>query len=73
MSPNPKPGRAPPLQAGDGGKPLPRWILPAVMIPFLVVGGWYIIQNLAETSRMEDCQMAGRRNCVAPIDTSNMK
>jgi hypothetical protein len=52
--------------------PPPRWVVPAVMITILVVGGWFIIQNLTETSRMEDCQMAGRKNCVAPIDTSNM-
>jgi hypothetical protein len=51
----------------------PTWILPAVIIATLVVGGWFIIQNLSDTSRMEDCQMAGRHNCVPPIDTSNMK
>jgi hypothetical protein len=54
-------------------KPPPRWVLPAVMITVLVVGGWFIIQNLSDTSRMEDCQMAGRHNCVPPIDTSQMK
>jgi hypothetical protein len=51
----------------------PPWAVPAVMITILVVGGWFIIQNLADTSRLEDCQMAGRKNCVAPIDTSNMR
>jgi len=45
----------------------PRWVLPAIMISILVVGGWFIIQNLAETGKME-----GRHNCVPPIDTSNM-
>ncbi len=54
-------------------KPPPRWVLPTVMITVLVVGGWFIIQNLAATSQMEDCQMSGRHNCVPPIDTSQMK
>jgi hypothetical protein len=53
-------------------KPLPRWILPLCAIVTLTVGGWFIIDNLAATSRMEDCQMAGRHNCVPPIDTSKM-
>jgi hypothetical protein len=54
-------------------KPPPRWVLPLVMITVLTVGGWFIVQNLAATSQMEDCQMAGRHNCVPPIDTSQMK
>ena len=49
-----------------------RWVVPAVMISVLIVGGWFLIQSLAANSKMEDCVMAGRRNCVAPIDTSNM-
>ena len=52
-----------PLPRSDE-KPPPRWVLPAVMITVLVVGGWFIIQNLSDTSRMEDCQMSGRHNCV---------
>ncbi len=52
--------------------PLPRWVFPAIMIAILTIGGWFIIQNLTDTSRMEDCQMSGRKNCVPPIDTSNM-
>ncbi len=52
--------------------PPPRWVLPAIMIATLTIGGWYIIDNLAATSKMEDCTMSGRRNCVPPIDTSNM-
>jgi hypothetical protein len=51
----------------------PRWVLPLIAITTLTLGGWYIIQNLAANSKMEDCTMSGRRNCVPPIDTSNMK
>jgi hypothetical protein len=42
------------------------------MIAILTVGGWFIIQNLADTSKLEDCTMSGRRNCVPPIDTSKL-
>ncbi len=56
-------------EEGDGP---PRWVLPAIAITTLTVGGWYIIQNLAATSKLEDCTMSGRRNCVPPIDTSGM-
>ncbi len=51
---------------------VPRWVLPAFIIATLTIGGWFIIQNLATTSKMEDCTMSGRRNCVQPIDTSKM-
>jgi hypothetical protein len=50
----------------------PRWILPAVMIVILTVGGWFVIQTLTDSSRLEDCEMQGRHNCVAPVDTSKM-
>jgi hypothetical protein len=43
-----------------------------VSIAVLIVGGWYLVNGLADTSKMEDCEMAGRRNCVPPIDTSKV-
>jgi hypothetical protein len=76
-APSPAPGKRPgakfaPLEPRPEQAPLPRWILPVVMVTLLTVGGWFIIQNLADTSKMEDCTMAGRHNCVPPIDTSKM-
>jgi hypothetical protein len=59
-------------EQGEAEKRPPAWIVPAVAITVLSVGGWYIIQNLSETSKMEDCTMAGRHNCVEPIDTSKV-
>jgi hypothetical protein len=41
-------------------------------IALLVVGGWYLVNSLADNSKLEDCTMSGRKNCVAPIDTSNL-
>jgi len=37
-----------------------------VAIVVLVVGGWFLIQRLMAVSRLQDCQMQGRHNCVAP-------
>lgn len=58
--------------AADEQPPLPRWILPVIMIATLTIGGWFVIDNLSATSKMEDCTMSGRRNCVPPIDTSKL-
>jgi hypothetical protein len=38
-----------------------------VMLIILVVGGWFLIQWLTSTSKLQDCVMSGRKNC-APID-----
>jgi hypothetical protein len=38
-----------------------------VMILVLVVGGWFLIQWLTSSSKLQDCIMSGRKNC-APID-----
>jgi hypothetical protein len=66
------PPPSPPLpSAEDDEKRPPTWVVPLVMISVLTLGGWYVIQTLSDTSRMEDCTMAGRHNCVPPIDTSN--
>jgi hypothetical protein len=68
-SPPPSPPPEPRALPDDDEKRPPTWVVPAVMITILTVGGWYVIQNLSETSKMEDCTMAGRHNCVAPIDS----
>ena len=53
-------------------RPPPFGLFALIVIALLVVGGWLLIQHLGESSRLEDCVNAGRKNC-APIDTSNMK
>jgi hypothetical protein len=48
---------------------------PAVLLlVFLVLAimGWFLIQNLSASSKLQDCVMAGRKNC-ATIDTSTVK
>ncbi len=41
-------------------------IIGAVAIVLLVVGGWFLVQRLMGVSKLQDCQMQGRHNCVAP-------
>jgi hypothetical protein len=31
------------------------------------VGGYFFLMKLIDISRQEDCMLAGRRNCAAPI------
>jgi len=55
--------------AEEGG---PRQSRPVVLLlVFLVLAamGWFLIQNLSQASKLQDCVMAGRKNC-APVDTS---
>lgn len=74
MSPDsPASPQGPVREAPDEEKRPPSWILPVVMVSILTIGGWYVIQNLSDNSRMEDCTMAGRHNCVPPIDTSKLE
>jgi hypothetical protein len=39
-----------------------------IVIALLVVAALYLVQALHHKSQLEDCLMAGRRNC-APIET----
>jgi len=46
--------------------PPPMTMLVVVLV--LLVGGWFLANKLVESSRLQDCMMSGRRNCVT-IDT----
>lgn len=37
----------------------------------LVVFGYWLMEHLAAESKLEDCMMAGRPNCV-PVDKSSL-
>jgi hypothetical protein len=43
-----------------------------VLIVGLMLGGWLVYARLRSDSKLQDCVMAGRRNC-APVDTSQMQ
>jgi len=39
-------------------------LIAMLLVVGLVVAGWFISDILAGVSRIQDCVMAGRRNCV---------
>jgi hypothetical protein len=54
----------PPSEEPERSRPSP--VFTAVAILVLVVGGWFLVQKLMAVSKLQDCQMQGRHNCVAP-------
>jgi len=52
----------------DGEAPGPSPLVMLVVVVALLVGGWYVTIKLGDDSRLQDCVMAGRHNCVP--DTS---
>ncbi len=55
--------------ADDGAGAPRRPLVLLVVFVVLAVMGWFLIQNLWASSKLQDCMMSGRKNC-APIDTS---
>jgi len=53
----------------DGKRRESRPVVLLLVFLVLAVMGWFLIQNLTQASKVQDCVMAGRKNC-APIDTS---
>ncbi len=51
----------------ENGRTAPFGWVSLVIIVTLVVGTWFLIQELSASSKMQDCIQSGRRNC-APID-----
>jgi len=39
-------------------------LIALVVVALLVMAGWWLGDILAAVSRLQDCVMAGRRNCV---------
>ena len=56
-------------EAEDGGRRQSRPMVLLLVFVVLALMGWFLIQNLSQSSKMQDCVMAGRKNC-APVDTS---
>ncbi len=42
-------------------------LIALAVIVVLVLGGWWLAQLLFQVGQVQDCAMAGRRNC-APIE-----
>ena len=54
-----------PMQQSDDEPPSRRNALVALVVVTVLIGvGWWLGDILAGVSRIQDCVMAGRRNCV---------
>lgn len=62
----------PPPKGESYGRPPPFNVFALIMIALLIAAGWYLVDRLSASSKLEDCVNAGRKNC-APIDTSTAK
>ena len=47
--------------------PNPFGLVPLIILLVLVVGGLFVVFELRDISRMQDCIWSGRKNC-APVD-----
>jgi hypothetical protein len=47
--------------------PADRALLALLFVAALAVAGWFLVRHIQERSRLQDCVMAGRRNC-APVE-----
>jgi len=47
----------------------PGWMNLAafVFLALLVAGGVWLVNRMYDQSKLEDCMMAGRRNCAGPF------
>ena len=61
-APAPRPA---PAQQQPRSKPFP-WVA-FVAVAVLAGVGWYIVSGMSDDSKIQDCVMAGRKNC-APVD-----
>jgi len=41
-----------------------RLLIGALLLLALVGGGWWLVQKLQADSKLQDCVMSGRKNCV---------
>jgi hypothetical protein len=62
-----------PQAPGDSyDRPPPFNVFALIVIALLIAAGWWLVDRLSASSKLEDCVNAGRKNCV-PIDTSTVK
>jgi hypothetical protein len=61
--------KKPPAKGESYDRPPPFNYFSLIMIALLVAAGWYLVDRLSASSKLEDCVNAGRKNCV-PIDTN---
>jgi hypothetical protein len=56
--------------AGERQASRPRWryasLVTVAIVVVLAGAGWWLIQQMASDSKLQDCVMSGRKNC-APV------
>jgi hypothetical protein len=57
----------PPHDGGEGSLPGHVVLIILALIALACIGGYFLVMKLIDISRQEDCMLAGRRNCAAPI------
>jgi hypothetical protein len=46
-------------------------LVAVALLAALVVGGWWLVRTMQADSKLQDCVMSGRKNCVpAPTETA---
>ncbi len=56
--------RAPDSAKGGAPHGRTRFLFGAILLAALVAGGWWLVQRLQADSKLQDCVMSGRKNCV---------
>ena len=55
-------------QKPPAARPAPRNPLPfMIFVAVLCVAGWFLVSWMADSTRIQDCVMSGKKNC-APLD-----
>jgi hypothetical protein len=61
-------------EQGGPQKPRPRWRYgPLAVFAFILAlagVGWMLVQQMTADSKLQDCVMSGRKNCVAPVESA---
>jgi hypothetical protein len=62
-----RPGGAPEPRAAKGWKYGPLAVFGVIVV--LAGTGWLLLQQMMADAKLQDCVMAGRKNCVAPVES----
>jgi hypothetical protein len=57
---------SPARESVKGGAPRGRYglLVGAILLGALVGGGWWLVRTMQADSKLQDCVMSGRKNCV---------
>jgi hypothetical protein len=64
-------GEDEPEEELDEGRTAPFGWVSLVVIAVLIVGTWFLVQQLSADAKLQDCVQSGRRNCAPIEDTGH--